>query len=44
MAYYIYKKKGYITRGYYQSTQKSKTAKRNVKKGLEKPHRKAAAV
>ena len=44
MACYNCKKKGHITRGYRQSTRKPETVERKVKKGLEKPLRKAAAV
>ena len=44
MAYYNCKKKGYIARGYRQSTRKTKTVEKKVKEGLKKPYRKAAVV
>ena len=44
MPYYNYGKEGYIAQGYCQSTRKPKAATKKIKKGLEKPYRKAAAV
>ena len=44
IAYYNCGKKGHIARGYHQNTWKPKTAKKKVKKGLEKPYWKAAAA
>ena len=44
MAYYNCGKKGYIARGYYWNTRKTKTVKKKVKECLEKPYWKVAAV